>query len=171
MITARFRKLSCALALLLAFMSLLAVAGPPANKASAAVSGFVTRSGSQLMLNGQPFRYGGPNIYWLALDENPVEYPTEFRVNNALQTAKKWARPSSAPMPPSPSAVPSASCRRSAPTTRPLSRSSTTRSKRPAMPDFASFFLDRPIRLLPRRQEIMDALVRLSRRRHQLYRL
>lgn len=89
MITTRFRMLSYSLALLLAFMSLLALVGPPAKKASAAVSGFVTRSGSQLMLNGQPFRYSGPNIYWLALDENPVEYPTEFRVNNALQTAKE----------------------------------------------------------------------------------
>ncbi|NIK69474.1 carbohydrate binding domain-containing protein [Paenibacillus sp. BK720] len=89
MITTRFRMLSYALALLLAFMSLLSLVGPPAKKASAAVSGFVTRSGSQLMLNGQPFRYSGPNIYWLALDENPVEYPTEFRVNNALQTAKE----------------------------------------------------------------------------------
>lgn len=31
---------------------------------------FVTRSGSQLLLHGQPFRFSGPNIYWLGLDGN-----------------------------------------------------------------------------------------------------
>lgn len=50
---------------------------------------YVTRSGSRLMLAGQPFRFSGPNIYWLGLDENVdgVQYPSEFRVRNVLDTA------------------------------------------------------------------------------------
>lgn len=67
-------------------IGLLPVAG-----ANAAVSGFVTRSGSQLQLGGAPFRIAGTNIYWLGLDENVggVDYPTEYRVNNALDTASE----------------------------------------------------------------------------------
>ena len=51
---------------------------------------FVTRSGSQLLLHGQPFRFAGPNIYWLGLDGNTgsVAYPTHFRVDDALATAQ-----------------------------------------------------------------------------------
>ncbi len=51
---------------------------------------FVTRSGSQLLLHGQPFRFAGPNIYWLGLDGNlgRVAYPTHFRVDDALATAQ-----------------------------------------------------------------------------------
>jgi hypothetical protein len=64
-----------------------------AHKASAAVSGFVTRSGSKLMLNGQQFRFSGANIYWLGLDENvpagTVDWPTSFRVDDALATVKE----------------------------------------------------------------------------------
>lgn len=50
---------------------------------------FVQRQGCKLVLDGKPFRFGGPNIYWLGLDENVdgVNYPTEFRVNNVLDTA------------------------------------------------------------------------------------
>lgn len=50
---------------------------------------FVTRSGSQLLLDGKQFRFAGPNIYWLGLDENVdgVDYPTTFRVDNVLNTA------------------------------------------------------------------------------------
>lgn len=56
---------------------------PPADQ-------FVTRQGSQLFLAGKPFRFSGPNIYWLGLDENGrtgVTYPTQFRVRDALATA------------------------------------------------------------------------------------
>ena len=54
-------------------------------------SAFVTRSGSQLMLDGNPFRFAGPNIYWLGLDGNlgGVAYPTHFRVDDALETARE----------------------------------------------------------------------------------
>jgi len=51
---------------------------------------FVTREGSQLLLDGRRFRFAGPNIYWLGLDENVggVDYPTYFRIRDALQTAR-----------------------------------------------------------------------------------
>ncbi len=51
---------------------------------------FVSRSGNNLMLNGTVFRFGGPNIYWLGLDENGppgIAYPSRFRQTDALQTA------------------------------------------------------------------------------------
>jgi len=52
---------------------------------------FITRSGSNLMLDGRPFKYAGSNMYWLGLDENvpphTVAYPTHFRVNDAIETA------------------------------------------------------------------------------------
>ncbi|HYN97339.1 MAG TPA: carbohydrate binding domain-containing protein [Pilimelia sp.] len=74
-----------------------AVAGPAADAAGARHGGgnphareFVTRSGTGLTLGGAPFRFGGPNIYWLGLDENVggVDYPTRFRIDDALRTAK-----------------------------------------------------------------------------------
>ncbi len=65
---------------------------PPA--AEAAVTGYVTRSGNQLQLDGQPFRFSSANIYWLGLDENvptngTIDFPTNFRVDDALATAKE----------------------------------------------------------------------------------
>jgi mannan endo-1,4-beta-mannosidase len=52
---------------------------------------FVTRVGNKLYLDHKPFRFAGPNIYWLGLDENVngVDWPTEFRVLNVLDTAKE----------------------------------------------------------------------------------
>ena len=50
---------------------------------------FVTRSGAGLMLNGKAFRFSGANIFWGGLDEDGrigYSYPTQFRVNVALQT-------------------------------------------------------------------------------------
>lgn len=51
---------------------------------------FVKRIDSQLILKGTPFRFSGVNIYWLGLDENVggVDYPTHFRVDDALATAQ-----------------------------------------------------------------------------------
>jgi hypothetical protein len=51
---------------------------------------FVKRNGSQLVLKGATFRFSGANIYWLGLDENVggVDYPTHFRVDDALATAQ-----------------------------------------------------------------------------------
>ncbi len=51
---------------------------------------FVKRGGSNLFINGLPFRFAGANIYWLSLDENVngVNYPTQFRIDDVLDTAK-----------------------------------------------------------------------------------
>ena len=55
------------------------------------MNGFVTSKGSQLFLpDGSLFRWGGGNAYWLGLDQNidgSVEYPTDFRIKDALITA------------------------------------------------------------------------------------
>src|SRR3989442_20597 len=51
-------------------------------------TGFVTRSGTRLILNRQPFRFAGANIHWLALDDSTT-YPSQFRVNDALDAAKE----------------------------------------------------------------------------------
>jgi hypothetical protein len=60
----------------------------PSVATSAGVQGFVKRIGSQLVLNGQPFRFSGPNIYWLGLAEVPsLSYPSQFQVDDALATA------------------------------------------------------------------------------------
>ena len=73
-----------------------AEAGAPGLTALAKVpgstwqSGFVHRDGTRLILDGKTFRYGGANLYWLGLDENVggVAYPTHFRIDDALATAK-----------------------------------------------------------------------------------
>jgi mannan endo-1,4-beta-mannosidase len=53
-------------------------------------TGFVRRDGTRLVLDGHTFRYGGANIYWLGLDQNVggIAYPTRFRIDDALETAK-----------------------------------------------------------------------------------
>lgn len=52
---------------------------------------FVTRQNSMLMVGEKRFKFAGPNIYWLGLDENVdgVDWPTPFRVMDALDTAVK----------------------------------------------------------------------------------
>lgn len=50
------------------------------------MTSFVTRSGSTLQLNGNPFRFGGVNIFWLgALSQ--TQTPTHYEVDDALSTA------------------------------------------------------------------------------------
>jgi mannan endo-1,4-beta-mannosidase len=53
---------------------------------------FVTRTGTSILLNGQPFRFSGANIYWLGLEEvntgNGIAYPSHFQVDDALATAQ-----------------------------------------------------------------------------------
>ncbi len=49
---------------------------------------FVTRTGSQLMLNGQPFRFAGANMHWLGMDDS-TQYVSQFRVNDGLDAAKE----------------------------------------------------------------------------------
>ncbi len=58
------------------------------SDADMAGNAFVTRSGSNVVLNGKPFRFSGANIYWLGLQENPsISYPSAFSVDDALATA------------------------------------------------------------------------------------
>src|SRR5689334_8922973 len=52
----------------------------------ATVGSFVQRNGNQLLLNGQPFRFAGANMHWLALNDQTL-YPSQFQVNDALDTA------------------------------------------------------------------------------------
>lgn len=61
---------------------------PPASTIPITSSGFVTRSASQLMLDGRPFRFAGANMHWLALDDS-ANYPSQFRVNDGLDAAKE----------------------------------------------------------------------------------
>lgn len=62
-------------------------------------SGFVTRSGSQLMLGGAVFRFAGANEYYLGLDDNIRDpagnptYPTKARIDDALQSAVSTGAP------------------------------------------------------------------------------
>ncbi|QHC69224.1 carbohydrate binding domain-containing protein [Rathayibacter sp. VKM Ac-2801] len=60
----------------------------PADWTSANTA-FVQREGTALTLDGERFRASGTNIYWLGLDENVggVDYPTYFRIKDALDTA------------------------------------------------------------------------------------
>ena len=65
----------------------------PGSATTGSGSGFVTRSGSQLMLGGTRFRFAGTNEYYLGLDDNIRDssgrpsYPTNARIDNALQAA------------------------------------------------------------------------------------
>lgn len=55
---------------------------------------YVTRAGSTLRLAGNPFRFSGTNMYWLALDDNVRDaggqptYPTSFRIEDAMTSAQ-----------------------------------------------------------------------------------
>ena len=49
---------------------------------------FITRSGSQLVLNGSPFIPVGPNIFWLGLDGDTGIPPSKNRVREAYAIAK-----------------------------------------------------------------------------------
>ncbi|HSW99523.1 MAG TPA: hypothetical protein VLH38_00635 [Patescibacteria group bacterium] len=54
---------------------------------------FITRNGSILQLDGKQFRFAGPNIYWLGVDDflrdsgGDITYPTHFRIDNVLAGA------------------------------------------------------------------------------------
>lgn len=55
---------------------------------------FVVRTGSKLTMDGEPFRYSGPNIEWLGLESygphDPLgpRYPTHFEVDDVFATAE-----------------------------------------------------------------------------------
>lgn len=82
------RALLCAATVAAAMLGTVptAAAGPtPSGRAA-----LVGRTGSHLTLDGRDFRFGAANIYWLGLDENVggIAYPTRFRVDDALRTAR-----------------------------------------------------------------------------------
>ena len=50
---------------------------------------FITRSGTQLMVAGQPFRFAGGNMSWLILDEvGDGTHPSTRRIDEALDEAR-----------------------------------------------------------------------------------
>jgi len=52
-------------------------------------TGFVTRAGSHLLVEGRQFRFAGANIYSLGLDDGARTYPTPFRIDDALNVASE----------------------------------------------------------------------------------
>lgn len=74
-----------------------AAPAPPGDAAAAAADAdagredFVTRQGTRLFAGARPFRFAGPNVYWLGLDENvgPVGPPSHARVDEALAIAER----------------------------------------------------------------------------------
>ncbi|HEV2526899.1 MAG TPA: hypothetical protein VGT61_00395 [Thermomicrobiales bacterium] len=54
---------------------------------------FVTRDGADLVVDGQPFHFSGPNIYWLGSDSRELGHPDrpynprEFLIDSALDAA------------------------------------------------------------------------------------
>jgi hypothetical protein len=79
---------------LFALVAAAAIAAP-AHAADHATGAFVTRSGTQLVLQGRPFRFGGANIEWLGLtgygpaDPAGPHYPSHFEIDDALSTARE----------------------------------------------------------------------------------
>ena len=50
--------------------------------------GFVTRQGSELLLDHKQWRFGGTNEYWLGRDETKDgRITSRFRIEDGLQTA------------------------------------------------------------------------------------
>ncbi|MET0415702.1 MAG: cellulase family glycosylhydrolase [Actinoplanes sp.] len=86
----RHLRLLRAATIALTVMTTAIVAPPAAGAWSSANERFVTRDGTHLEIGNRQFRFAGTNIYWLGLDENVggVDYPTYFRIRDALDTAK-----------------------------------------------------------------------------------
>ena len=80
------------------FACLLGLAGllaPGVARAQASHNDeFVQHDGARLTLGGETFRYGGPNIEWLGIENyGPSEtmgprYPTHFEIDDVMDTAK-----------------------------------------------------------------------------------
>ncbi len=88
---------------------LLALSAPAASHAASADDGepqragqvvgadpnpCVTRTGSQLLLEGRPWRFAGVNMYWLGLDDNIRDgagptYPTRYRIDKGFDAARR----------------------------------------------------------------------------------
>src|SRR5207302_8059977 len=76
-------------------VAVLVLATFSASAGGAGPSGFVTRSGAGLRLDGKPFPFGGANIEWLGLagygpdDPTGPRYPSHFEIDDALATAQE----------------------------------------------------------------------------------
>jgi hypothetical protein len=55
----------------------------------ASSGGFITRRGTQLLLNGRPFRFAGTNMHWLPMGDNTTFYTSQFQINDGLATARE----------------------------------------------------------------------------------
>jgi len=79
----------------IAVVAVLVLATFTASAGTTDRSGFVTRSGAGLRLDGKPFRFGGANIEWLGIagygpaDPAGPHYPSHFETDDALATAKE----------------------------------------------------------------------------------
>jgi len=86
-----------ALAILASFGILVSQAGGlPGQQVHASVSGFVTRSGSTLQLNGNTFKFAGGNLEDAALWRSSASvtpaiqyYPSHYQIDDAMATAQE----------------------------------------------------------------------------------
>jgi mannan endo-1,4-beta-mannosidase len=85
----RLHAASLVLALALGFAP--ASTGAPQGFADS----FVTRSGTRLLVDGRPFRFGGANVEWLGLagygpfDPAGPRFPSNYEIDDALATARE----------------------------------------------------------------------------------
>jgi hypothetical protein len=86
---ARWRLLACLLAVICASFSFFTThtsAQATSRTARAANSGFVTRNGYQLQLNGKTFRFAGADLENLSIQYGAAQYSTPFQVDDTFAT-------------------------------------------------------------------------------------
>ncbi len=82
-------------ALLLVLVSLAVSGSTQASPSKQLADSFVTRSGTRLLVDGRPFRFGGANVEWLGLaaygpfDPNGPRYPSNYEVEDVLDTVRE----------------------------------------------------------------------------------
>jgi hypothetical protein len=78
-----------------AVASVVALLAAPTAAPRESADPFVIRSGTRLLLNGKPFRFGGANVEWLGLvgygpfDPAGPRYPSHYEIDDALATARE----------------------------------------------------------------------------------
>jgi hypothetical protein len=65
-------------------------APPTATATAVPTSGFVSRPGAQLRLNGAPFRYAGGNLWWLGMLDNGT-FPSHADIDNGFWEAQQMS--------------------------------------------------------------------------------
>src|SRR5260221_14201153 len=76
------------LALIILDSGCIAQASPPIQSTRTVLNRFVTRAGSQLMMNGRPFRFAGANMHWLPFDDSTT-YTSQVRIMDGLADAQE----------------------------------------------------------------------------------